>query len=201
MEGNRQKNRLFAIFILALFYIAGPRAQAGQLELGGTIAYGKSNLGQGASSRTNRYTAELAWRFTRVSAIELSYMRGRTKFSQTVQLDSIVMSSINQSVTMDDYVISASWVQNFVPADFIIQPYFKIGGGRMVRKQRVVYSAIWTPQEVNQKTETGVLGLGLRIFLTKRMALKGEFVSYMPRFHLSEWQDSQLFSAGLQWIF
>ena len=174
---------------------------AGALEISGTIAYGKANLGGNAYSRQNRYSGEIAWRFTKVSALEASYMRSRTKISQPINLDFLLFQTIHQAVTYDDHVMSLSWVQNLVPANFIVQPYFKIGGGRLLRRQTVEYSALFSKQEVTQKSDTGVAGVGLRIFLTKNMAIKGEVVTYVPKFRFSTWKDSQMFSVGLSWVF
>jgi hypothetical protein len=188
------------IFICGLLSMASD-SQAGALEISGTIAYGKANLGKNAYSRQNRYSAEIAWRFTKVSAFEASYMRSRTKISQPISLDFLLFQTINQAVTYDDQVISLSWVQNLVPSSFIVQPYFKVGGGRLFRRQTVEYSALFSKQVVSQKSDTGVGGLGLRIFLTKNMALKGEVVTYVPKFRFSTWKDSQMFSVGLSWIF
>lgn len=176
-------------------------AMAGAIELSGMISYGRSNLGDGASSRQNRYTAEVAWRFTKVSAFELAYSTSRTKITQPVNLNSVIFTTVNQTTIYDDEVYSASWVQNLVPSSFIIQPYAKLGGGRLIRKQRAEYSALFAAQELTQKSVTGVAGLGLRIFLTRNMALKGEFVTYVPKFRFKEWQDSQNFSGGLSWMF
>lgn len=200
MDGIRKS----AVALAALFaaFYATP-IHAGVLELSGTVAYGKAQLGPNASSRQNRYTGELAWRFTKVSALEFSFSRTRSKMSQTVALNSVLVPTLTQVLTYNDDVYSASWVQNLVPANFIIQPYFKVGGGRMLRKQKAEYSnqTIIQNQEITQRVETGVGGVGCRIFLTKSMALKGELVTYVPKFQFSKWKESQMFSVGLSWIF
>src|SRR3989344_803971 len=200
MDGIRKSGMALAAFLAMM--IAGP-VHAAVFELSGAVAYGKANLGPNASSRQNRYTAEFAWRFTKVSAIELSFMRTRSKMSQTVALNSVLVPTLTQALTYDDDVYSASCVQNLVPANFIIQPYFKVGGGRLIRKQKAEYSnqTIIENQEISQRVETGVGGVGCRLFLTKSMALKGELVTYVPRFQFSKWKDSQMFSVGLSWIF
>lgn len=202
MDGTRfALNRLAFALVACIALLGAGAANAGVFEIGGTISYGRANLGRDAYTRQNRYTIDVAWRFTKVSAIELAYMRTRTKMSQPVYIDSVLFGTLQQSVTLNDQVYSASWVQNLVPANFIIQPYFKIGGGRLVRKQLVEYSNVIPKQEVSQETDTGVAGLGARFFMTKNMALKGEFVTYVPKFRFSQWKESQMFSVGLSWVF
>lgn len=194
--------RLILAVIMGWALLQPTIAPAGVFEISGTVAYSTSNLNSLSYSRQNRYSAELAWRFTQVSAIEISYMRSRTKIAQTIPLQSMLYPSITQTVLYDDHVYSASWVQNLVPATWILQPYFKIGGGRLNRKQKVDYSVPLIPnQEANQKVDTGVAGFGARLFLTKSMALKGEFVTYVPKYRFSKWKDAQMFSVGLSWIF
>lgn len=173
------------------------------VEISSMFSYGKSDLGNGAFSRQNRYSFSVGLRFTQVSAIEVSYLTSRIKNFTPSILETFVAGSVDQTVTYDDQVYSASWVQNFVSSKFMVQPYFKVGAGRFIRKQKVSYTGVLADDgsEIVQESVTGVAGLGLRIFLLKNMALKGELVSYMPKFRLSTWKDSQLFTAGLSWLF
>ena len=202
MEGNTWQSVSWLLLILCPLLVWIEHSEAAVIETSAMLSYSKSTISDTASSRQNRYTASIAFRFTKISAVELSYSVAHTKLSQQLNFtDSILFSTISQSTMVDDQVISISWIQNILPAKYIIQPYFKIGAGKLRRRQKVEFSALLSTQEQTQKSETGVVGLGIRIFLTKHMALKGEFVTYVPKFQFSKWKESQHFSAGLSWLF
>jgi hypothetical protein len=86
-----------------------------------------------------------------------------------------------------------------VPAKFVIQPYFKVGAGKMTRKQTQAY--LGRSESASQRVVTGVGGIGLRIFLTRSMAIKGEFTTYVPDVRFTKWKENQNFSGGLSWMF
>ncbi len=193
---------VLAWILLVLFSAIRAEARPA-VEISSMFSYGKSDLGNGAFTKQTRYSFSVGLRFTKVSAIEVSYLKSQTKNFSPDVLDSLVSEVIDQTLTYDDQVYSASWVQNLLSSKYILQPYFKVGAGRLIRKQRVDYTGILASEstEAIQESVTGVAGVGLRLFLLKNMALKGEFVSYMPKFRLSTWKDSQLFTAGLSWLF
>lgn len=206
MDGCRLVKCQVLAFTLFAFLLGSPaHAKKGEsrgiFEISALIAYSQSKFDEKTYSRQNRYTGEFAWHFTSVSAIEFSYSRSYTKIAQTVTTSSLLFPTITESVTYDDTVYGASWVQGLLPADFLLMPYFKVGAGRMVRKQKVEYSALVNTQEFSQKADTGVAGAGVKITLTKSFSVKGELVSYMPNFKLSTWRDSEMFSVGLSWMF
>ena len=188
--------------ILLVLALTGPAtAAAAVIETSALVSYGKADLGNDVTTRQNRYTFSVAYRFTKVSALEVSYSQSRTKISTPLSLDSILFPTIQETITFDDQVYSLSWIQNLVSSKWIIQPYLKLGAGKLVRKKKAEYSTLLDSQEEIQKSETGVAGIGLRLFLTKRMALKGEAITYLPEFRVSKWKESQQFSGGLSWLF
>lgn len=191
------------LFVAVLFLFTSTANARPAVEISSMFSYGKSELGGGAFTQQTRYSFSFALRFTKVSAIEVSYLRSKTKNFSPDVLDSLVSDVIDQTLTYDDTVYSANWVQNILPSKWILQPYLKVGAGRLIRKQRVDYTGILSGEskETIQESVTGVVGAGVRLFLLKNMALKGEFISYMPKFRLSTWKDSQLFTAGFSWLF
>ncbi len=202
-EASMRKYGWLAVFVLLLLLFPAAGQARPTVEISATLSYGKSELGNRAFTRQNRHSFSVAFRFTKVSAIEVSYLKSRTRVFTPDVLNSIISEVVDQTVTYDDTVYSASWVQNLLPSRFILQPYFKIGSGRVVRKQNVHYTSILSSEnsENIQASATGVAGVGVRLFLLKNMALKGEFVSYIPKFRLSTWKDSQLFTGGFSWLF
>ena len=191
--------------LLVLFIVAfAEAAQSAVIELTALAAYGRSRFADGYSSRQNRYTGSVEFKFTSISSIQFEYSQTTTKISFPVptSLCSLLGSSCgSEAITYLDQVYSFNWIQNLVPSKFIIQPYFKIGGGKLFRRQTTELTTLGIKQINTENVATGIAGLGIRIFLTRNMALKGEIASYVPDFKFAQWKDNQLFSTGLSWMF
>lgn len=196
MDGKK----LLIILSLACGCVSDARAAA--LELSAMLAYSKADFADGYKSVQRRYTGSIDFKFTAVSALQVEYTDSTTKVSYPTNISmNVTPVIINENTTYRDKIYSFNWVQNLVPSTWLVQPYFVLGGGRMKRILFKEYSAYLQPQTVEQSVVTGTGGLGLRIFLTKSMALKGEVKTYVPKFHFSGWKESQSFSAGLSWLF
>lgn len=187
--------------LLAGFLLIATPAEAALIELSALFSYGRARYSDGYSSDQWRYSGSIDFRFTPVSALQFEYINTTTKVSYPVNVGVIIPQNTLQASRYEDKVYSFNWVQNLVPAKWLIQPYIKVGGGRMERVQTIEFPQYGLRQTETLKVVTGVGGVGLRIFLTKSMALKGEFASYVPDFKFKEWRDNQLFSTGLSWLF
>lgn len=176
-------------------------ASAAGVEISGMVAYANSNLGAGYTSLQRRYTGSIDFKFTSVSALEFEYTNSLTQSSFPSDLDGRLTHSTRENTEYRDIIYSVNWVQNLVSSKWIIQPYFVIGGGRMTRYYVVELPEFGVQQKLTQNVTTGTGGLGIRIFLTRNMALKGEVKTYVPNFQFSKWKDSQMLSAGLSWTF
>jgi hypothetical protein len=106
-----------------------------------------------------------------------------------------------EATTYRDKIYSFNWVQNLVSSKWIIQPYVVFGGGKMSRKLIKEYPELGLKDTAEENVVTGTGGVGIRIFLTRNMALKGEFKAYVPKFHFAQWKENQLLSGGLSWLF
>src|SRR5262249_19773142 len=124
-----------------------------------------------------------------------------TQYAYPSDLGGILKTPVKEETTYRDQVYSFNWVQNLVSTKWIIQPYFIIGGGRLQRKYTVELPDIPFTQESTQNVITGTGGFGLRIFLTRSMALKGEVKTYVPNFQFAKWKDDEALSVGLSWTF
>jgi hypothetical protein len=189
------------IRFLALLAFLPTTSLAAAVEISGMLALSKSDFADGYRSDTRRYTGSIALKFTQVSAFELEYTDSTTKTSFPTTLGGLVLRATNQAVTYRDQVYSFNWVQNLVSTKWIIQPYFVVGGGRMVRKVTVELPEYAYRQETVQNVTSGTGGFGLRIFLTKSLAFKAEAKTYVPNFQFSKWKENQMVSLGLSWAF
>ncbi len=176
-------------------------ARAAGIEISGMAAYSSANLGGGYSTLSRRYTATVDLKFTQVSAIEFEYTNSYSEYTSQNYLSGLVSTPIKEQEIYKDNIFSLNWVQNLVSTKWIIQPYFIIGGGRMNRHFTDSYPDVPYSQSVSQNVFTGTGGAGLRLFLTRSMAIKIEAKTYVPNFQFSKWKDNEMISAGLSWAF
>lgn len=197
MDGKTAQ--LFLKFLLCL--LTPGVANAASVELSAMLALTKSEFSDGYKSETRRYTGSVAFKFTAVSALEFEYTDSLTQTSFTTTLGGLLLRPTKQEVTYKDQIYSFNWVQNLVSSKWILQPYFVIGGGRMTRKVTITLPEVPYSQNSSQNVTQGTGGLGLRIFLTKAMAIKAEVRTYVPDFKFSKWKETQMTSVGLSWMF
>lgn len=190
-------------FLLILFagVFCAPQSHAAQVELSGMVAYSKSNFSDGYDSMQRRYTSSLSFKFTAVSAIEFEYTDTVTKTSYLTNVASKLVYMTRVAYTYKDKVYSVNWVQNLVPSKWLIQPYVLVGYGKMQRKAKEEYPEFGVTTEVTQFVNSGTGGGGLRIFLTRNMAIKLEARTYVPNFNFKKWKENQMTSAGISWTF
>lgn len=203
MDG-RSKFSLFTWWgWMVLLAMAPSFARAATVELSGLFAYGKSEFSDGYKSVQKRYTSSIAFKFTAVSAIEFEYTDSTTNVSYYTTVGTLLPTATKEEITYRDRIYSFNWVQNLVSTKWIIQPYVVIGGGRMTRKYTENFPDLTPPytRTVTQNVTSGTGGAGLRIFLTRSMALKTEVKTYVPSFRFSKWKENQLMSAGISWVF
>lgn len=176
-------------------------AGAAVVEVSGMVAYSKANFADGYKSMQRRYTGSLDFKFTAVSALQFEYTDSVTKVSYLTNVGTLLPYYTTEAITYKDKIYSFNWVQNLVSSKWIIQPYVVFGGGRMTRKYSKEYPEFGLAERVTQNVTTGVGGAGLRLFLTRNMAVKGEAKTYVPDFRFSQWKENQMFSVGLSWLF
>jgi hypothetical protein len=190
--------RLIALALLTLAF--APRAHAAVVEISAMASYSTSKFNTDVTSVSRRYTGSVDLKFTAVSAIEFEYTDELSEYSFPSDLG-LLASPTKEQESYKDTIYSLNWVQNLISAKYILQPYFVIGGGRMTRKVTMSLPEFGYGQTTTQKVFTGTGGVGVRLFLTKSMALKGELKTYVPNFQFSKWRDNEAFSAGLSWAF
>jgi len=190
--------RLLALVIVWL--AAAPCAGAAVVEISAMAAYSSSKFDTNYTSEMHRYSGTFDLKFTAVSAIEFEYTDETTNYSYPSDLGLLARATQEQT-SYKDTIYSVNWVQNLVSSKFILQPYFVIGGGRMTRKYTMSLPEFGFGQTTTQNVFTGTGGVGLRLFLTRSMAIKGELKSYVPNFQFSKWKDNQALSLGLSWAF
>ena len=202
IEERRPSPRAKGWLLLALISAALlPRAAfAAQVEISGLVSYNNADFGGGFTSLERRYTGTVDFKFTPVSALEFEYTQSFSQYTSP-NTDGLVSFSTRQITSYDDTIYSVNWVQNLVSSKWLLQPYFVIGGGRLVRRYSQAYPDLGVTETISENVFTGTGGLGLRLFLTRSMAIKGEAKTYVPNFQFSKWKQNEALSVGLSWTF
>ncbi len=189
------------LFLIATFLWPVFCAHAAVVELSGLVSYGRVNFADGYKSTLRSNSGSIDFKFTQVSSIQFEYTDRITKVSYPTNVGGELAFYTPEATTYKDKIYSFNWVQNLVPAKWIVQPYVVLGGGKMKRQLRREYPELGVSQSVTQNVTTGTAGVGLRVFLTKTMAIKSEMKTYVPKFQFSKWKENQQYSVGLSWLF
>lgn len=203
MDGRKPQKtiRFYLLAALAAQIFISTLSVAAIIETSFMANFDRAKFAGNYNTSQRRLTADLDFKFTAVSSIQIEYVDSVSKASYPTNVGTLLPHYTADNVTYQDRVYSVNWVQNLVPSKWVIQPYFKVGGGRMVRKYREELPEFNYVTTASENIVTGVGGLGLRIFLTKNMAIKGEFSTYVPKFHYKSWKDNEQVSYGISWTF
>jgi hypothetical protein len=183
---------IIAAAALLLPILIPSQAKAGYFELSGGFSYDKNNYGDDDYSWDRKWGASFGYHFSERSEIELS-------FQDVVERTSILNF---EDTTFHDQIYSVDWVQALTGKDFPIQPYFKVGVGQLDRTATGSYgvngSSGSPPAELDQVTP--ILGLGLRIYLTRNFGLRGEATTYLTS-GISSWNQNISITGGVSFYF
>jgi len=175
--------------ILALF-AADCRAEAGTVELSVGGSYNRSIFDPTGEnySWNRRWGASVSYEFFARSEIEFSF--------QDV-IDRTMIVNYEDTV-FHDRIYSLSWIQSLLPRSVPVQPYLKAGVAQLNRDADGTYAGGASP---NPRVDavTGVLGGGLRIYLTRTFAIRTEIISYLTGGEINTWQDNVAASVGVSY--
>ncbi len=161
---------------------------SGEISLMGSFS--KSDFGNDTYSTTRRYTATFGLNLTVLSELELSY----------AYTDNFFNGNPTQTTAVNEQSLGLSLVQGLLPPAMVIAPYVKVGAAQYNRKQSGSVAGIPTTPQV-EKSPSGILGGGLRIFLLRNFSLKLEVVSYLPNFNISAAKNNFSAQGGIGWDF
>lgn len=180
----------FLSFLVILIAAIPSSAFAGFWETSVGFNYSRSEYSGGSFAWTRRTGVSLGYNFNDSSTMEVAYQKSFERNHYEGFEDSFY----------DDKVYSVNWVQNILGKQSFIQPYFKLGVGQLIRNASI-YDGVGRSQITKLKQVTGVIGAGMRLYLTKEFAIRIEGTSYLPKGHLEEWRDNFAFSFGVSLYF
>lgn len=187
------KTGVFALVGCALLWLVHPKqAAAGYFEISAGASFNRSNYGEGSYEWNRRWSGSFGYHFTQRSEVELSFS------------DSVTRTNIPgyQNTTLHDQTYSAAWIQSLLGSAALVDPYLKAGIGQLNRVASGTYDSYGGAAADSQTGSlTQILGVGVRIGLTKRFGIRGEANTYITGFRLSTWQDNVYLTTGLSFYF
>jgi len=165
-------------------------AHAGYFEISGGAFYTRSSYSSSDYNWTRKYGATIGYHLTDLSEVEFTY--------QNVT-DQTVLTGI-ESTTFHDEIYGLDWNQSLTGKGTGIQPYIKLGIGQLDRTASGSYSGgVQVPLELDQVS--GIVGVGLRIYLTRNFGLRGELLAYPTSLNTSTWSQNISTTAGISIYF
>src|SRR5688500_13034468 len=153
---------------------ATARAQAAGIEFSLSGGYNRTNYDSLGYHSSRRAGGSFGFHFSDISEIEFAYQ------------DVVARTKIDgyEDTTLHDRIYSVQLVQGIVGKKAFLQPYIKVGVGQLNRESSGTYGSVARPTSKIDKV-TGVAGFGLRIFITRQFALRGEATSYLEGGNIS----------------
>ena len=160
-------------------------AQAGVYEVGASFAWNRSNYNAGSYTWTRAYSASFGYYFTQDSELQFSFSDSTTKtYVPNVQ-----------DISYRDRVYSINILYYLFDDKAAFRPYFRLGVGQLNRDATGSYSGTYSPAgRLDQVSVIG--GLGFKLKLSEKIALKTEATSYLTGGSIGSWQDNLSFNFG-----
>jgi hypothetical protein len=176
---------------VVLASLAVPKqAAAGAFEFSFGFSFNRSYYSETSYNWTRRWGTSIGYHFNDFSEVELA-------FQDVTDRTSIVGY---EDTTFHDRIYSANWVQAFTGKNFPVQPYIKVGIGQLDREATGSYANGASPPSLVLSI-TGVVGTGLRIYITKTFAIRTELQSYLTGGSIRTWQDNVGYNIGTSFYF
>lgn len=183
---------LCVVFILSFAWVSFPKQAhaTGAFELSTGASYSRSNYSPDSFNWTRRLGFSLGY-----------YFSERTEVEFTIQdiIDRTVIAGY-EDTNFHDQIYSANWVQSLLGKDHFFQPYFKIGIGQLNRDATGTYSNGASPP-LHVDAITGVLGVGLRLYITRTFAIRSEATSYLAGGSVRNWKNNISVTFGISLYF
>lgn len=150
--------------------MATANAQAGIIELSYTYSQRSSYIDDDNFQKSLSHTGSMAWYFFEMSALELSYTKGKGEVSGKAEGEDPVKLITNLEM------YDASLVLTLAQKDWSFQPYIK-GGAAMVDKRisKVTPTGTAKMSETDKDDIVPSFGAGFRFYLTKNLSVRAGY--------------------------
>lgn len=162
------------------------RAAAEGFELSGGFNFNQSSYTGDNYSWSRRFGATFGYYVSAMSQIEISFqdITDRTKITGY------------EDTTFHDQITSVNWVQTLASRKSPVQPYVKAGVGQLNREATGNYASGGSPPLLYDSV-TGVLGGGVRLYLTKTLGVRAEGTTYLTGGSIGTYKDNFGFTFGV----
>lgn len=161
-------------------------ALAGVYELGGSFSWSRSNYNAGSYTWSKSYGASLGYYFTQDSEVQFSYQDSTTRnFVKDVQ-----------DITYRDRVYSINLLYHFFNERSDFRPFVRLGVGQLNRDATGTYTAAGFNAPGRLDSVSVIGGLGFKLRVVQKIALKAEATSYLTGGSIGSWQDNLTFNIG-----
>lgn len=175
--------RWVGIAVLALGLSGQAHAGGFEISLGGSFS--KSTYTAGNYAWTRRLGGSIGYEFMDRSEIEYAF---QDIVSRTLIQD-------YEDTTFHDQIFSLSWIQYLLGRNAPVQPYVKAGIGQLNREATGQYAGGASPAR-RVDAVTGVIGGGVRIYVTRTFAIRVEASSYLEGGQIATWRDNSAVTVG-----
>lgn len=168
----------------------GNEAVAGLIEVSAGLSFSQNMYSDVDYNWSRRWGASLGYYVSDITEFELSFQDN---------VDRTVMAPY-QDTTFHDQVVGLNVIQYLAGKNFAVQPYVKLGIGQLNREASGTDVLGGTPPTVYDSV-TGIIGAGLKIYLTKTFGIRGEATSYLIGGNISTWKQNNAVTLGVSIYF
>ncbi len=190
MDAN-YKRALALAFIISGLLITIPAQARNYVEMSLGGSFSRTNYDEGNYTWNRRIGASLGYFLFDLSQIEVAF--------QDV-VDRTLLENY-QDTTFHDRIFSFNWVQQFFGKSNYFQPYVKAGVGQLYRQASGNYYGGLASPASEVGSVTGVLGGGMKLYLTQTFAIKVDVTSYLTGGKIGSWRDNYSFTYGISYLF
>ncbi|MCM0605659.1 MAG: hypothetical protein KA715_06175 [Xanthomonadaceae bacterium] len=176
----------FALISFVLSLIGATRTLANPFEFTIEASYSRQQYDPTSFTWNRRWAASVGYTILNMSEIELSIQK----------IDSQTVYGTFQNVTYSDNVYSVDLVQSLLPRSYFFQPYARLGIGQLNRNASGTFANGTAPPAILDSI-TGVIGLGTKIFLSRRFAIRFQAISYLSGGNISTWSQNISTNLGI----
>jgi hypothetical protein len=164
--------------------------QAGQFEISLGGSYSHSTYTDTDYEWERRYGASVGFYLTDLTELEVSWQ------------DSLDRTNITgyEDTTFHDDTYGVTLSQTLAGKNSWLQPYVKAGIGQLNREASGSYAVGAPPPEILDQV-TGIIGGGLKIYLSKSFGLRVEATSYLTDFNVATWRNNINATYGISIYF
>lgn len=180
----------FALISFILSLLSVSRSLANPIEITLEASYSRQKYDAVSFTWNRRWAASFGYTLFNMTEIELSYQK----------IDSQTVYGTFQNVSYHDNIYSLDLVQAILPQSYFFQPFIRVGLGQLNRTAEGAFANGTVPPAILDSI-TGVIGVGTKIYLSRRFAIRIQATSYLSGGDITTWSQNISTNLGLTVVF